>query len=131
VPDNKSNGGEGGIQLLALITKDLHAIPLKTCCTELLELFPFISELLPVALLRIHRYTSMADYGRAGDLAAVPGLSPTIPAKGRQLRITELSLWHIVNGKASEEWDLYDNWGASIQLGLIDPQRISPVQIAT
>jgi predicted ester cyclase len=76
----------------------------------------------------VTRFTSGGT--QRGDLAAVPGLSPAIPAKGRQLRLTELSLWHIVNGKASEEWDFYDNWGASIQLGLIDPQRICPVQIA-
>ena len=55
--DYKGNGGEGGIQLLALITKDLHVIPLKTRRTELLELLPFTSELLPMPVLRIHRYT--------------------------------------------------------------------------
>lgn len=65
-----------------------------------------------------------------GEIAAIPALSPAIPAKGRRLRIAELALWRIANGKAAEEWDFYDNWGASIQLGLIDPERICPAPIA-
>ena len=72
------------------------------------------------------RFTSGGT--QKGDLAAVPGLSPAIPARGHQLRLTELNLWRIVNGKASEQWDVYDNWGASIQLGLIDPERLCPVK---
>jgi predicted ester cyclase len=72
----------------------------------------------------VTRFTS--DGTQRGDLAAVPGLSPAIPAKGRPLRITELNLWRIANGKASEQWDVYDRWGALIQLGLIDPERICP-----
>jgi hypothetical protein len=44
--------------------------------------------------------------------------------------MSELNLWRITNGKASEQWDIYDNWGASIQLGLIDPERICPADIS-
>ena len=76
----------------------------------------------------VTRFTSGGT--QRGNLAAVPGLSPAIPAKGRQLRLSELNLWRIVNGKASEQWDIYDNWGASIQLGLIDPEKICPVGIS-
>jgi predicted ester cyclase len=58
------------------------------------------------------------------DLAAIPGLSPAIPAKGRHLRMTELNLWRIEKGRVSEQWDIYDNWGAWMQLGFIDPDGI-------
>ena len=74
----------------------------------------------------VTRFTG--DGTQSGDLAAVLGLSPAIPAKGRQLRMTELNLWRIENGKVSEQWDIYDNWGAWIRLGLIDPDRICSVQ---
>jgi predicted ester cyclase len=68
------------------------------------------------------------DGTQRGDLAAIPGLSPAIPARGRQLRMTELNLWRIENGKVSEQWDIYDNWGAWMQLGFIDPDRVCSVQ---
>jgi predicted ester cyclase len=63
-----------------------------------------------------------------GDLAAIPGISPAIPAKGRQLRMNELNLWRIENGKVSEQWYIYDNWGAWTQLGFLDPDRICSIQ---
>jgi hypothetical protein len=65
---------------------------------------------------------------RAEQIAAIPGLSPAIPAKGRHLRMTELNLWRIENGRVSEQWDIYDNWGAWMQLGFIDPDRICSAQ---
>jgi predicted ester cyclase len=83
-----------------------------------------VQDILAEGDLVVTRFTSGGT--QQGDLAAVPGLSPAIPGRGRRLRLTELNLWRIVNGKASEQWDVYDNWGASIQLGLIDPQRPCP-----
>jgi predicted ester cyclase len=68
------------------------------------------------------------DGTQRGDLAAIPGLSPAIPAKGRTLRMTELNLWRIANGKVAEQWDIYDNWGAWTQLGFIDPDRVCATQ---
>jgi C-1 hydroxylase len=76
----------------------------------------------------VTRFTSAGT--QRGDLAAVPGLSPAIPARGRQHRLSELNLWHVVNGKALEQWDVYDNGGAAMQLGLIDPEKICPVRVS-
>ncbi len=75
-------GGESGIQLLALITKYLPAILLKTRYTELLELFPFTSELLPMAFLRIHRYICARGGGEYQKMASQKGCVQCNEEKG-------------------------------------------------
>jgi len=66
-----------------------------------------------------------------GDLPAIPGYQPFIPANGKFVRTQELAVHRLFNGKLAEQWELEDNWGASIQAGLIDPDEMTcpPAQL--
>jgi hypothetical protein len=59
-----------------------------------------------------------------GDLAAIPGYQPMISANGKFQRFPELAVHRIVNGKIAEQLDFADMWGANIQAGVIDPDRM-------
>jgi predicted ester cyclase len=67
------------------------------------------------------RFTSTGTQAR--DIPAVPHLQPTVPNKGRFLRMPEMEVFRIANGKLVEQWDLNDGWSANAQLGLFDPDR--------
>lgn len=60
-----------------------------------------------------------------GDIAAIPGYQPAIPANGKALRFPELAVHRLANGKVAEQWDFADNWGANIQAGVIDPDKMA------
>ncbi len=56
-----------------------------------------------------------------GDLAAIPGYQPMVPANGKFQRFPELAVHRLLNGKVAEQWDFTDSWGANIQGDLINP----------
>jgi len=60
-----------------------------------------------------------------GDLAAIPGYQPRIPANCKFTRTPELALHRLVNGRLAEQWELQDNWALNIQAGLIDPDKMA------
>jgi predicted ester cyclase len=60
---------------------------------------------------------------QARDLAAVPRIMPMIPSKHRFLRMPEMEVFRISNGKLAEQWDISDGWDANAQLGLFDPEH--------
>jgi predicted ester cyclase len=59
------------------------------------------------------------------DIPAIPGYQPVLPATGKFIRFPELAVFRFVNGKLAEQWDFADNWGANVQAGLIDPDKMS------
>ena len=59
------------------------------------------------------------------DIPAVPGYQPLLPATCKFIRFPELAVLRIVNGKVAEQWDFADNWGANVQAGLIDPDKMT------
>ena len=60
---------------------------------------------------------------QARDFEAVPHISPEIPNKHRPLRLQEMVILRVVDGKLAEQWTINDGWDASIQLGLFDPDH--------
>ena len=62
---------------------------------------------------------------RVGDIPAIPGYQPVLPATCKFIRFPELAVLRIVNGKVAEQWDFADNWGANVQAGLIDPDKVT------
>jgi len=60
-----------------------------------------------------------------GDLAAIPGYQPLIPANGKFVRMPDMAFLRLVNGKLAEQWELQDNWVVNIQAGLIDPDKMT------
>lgn len=60
---------------------------------------------------------------QARDLEAVPHISPVIPNKHRPLRMSEMTIFRVADGKLAEQWITLDGWDASIQLGLFDPDH--------
>jgi hypothetical protein len=60
---------------------------------------------------------------QTGDIPAIPGYQPLVPANGKFQQFPELVVHRIVNGKVAEQWDFSDMWGANIQAGLIDPSN--------
>jgi len=60
-----------------------------------------------------------------GDLAAIPGYQPLIPANCKPIRVPALAVHRLVNGRLAEQWEYSDNWLANIQAGLIDPDKMS------
>ena len=60
-----------------------------------------------------------------GDLAAIPGYQPLIPANGRFERMPEMAVHRLLNGKLAEQWEIQDNWAVNIQAGLIDPDKMT------
>lgn len=65
------------------------------------------------------RFTSTGIQAR--DLAAQLHVQPTISNKGRALRMPEIEIFRISNGRLAEQWDMNDGWDANRQLGLFDP----------
>jgi len=59
------------------------------------------------------------------DIPAIPGYQPILPATGKLIRFPELSILRVANGKVAEQWDSADNWGANVQAGLINPDKLS------
>jgi len=64
---------------------------------------------------------SLSTGTQKGDIAAIPGYQPTVPANGKFQRFPEMSVHYLVNGKIAEQWTVSDNWGANIQGDLINP----------
>ena len=65
----------------------------------------------------------MSTGTQKGDIPAIPGYQPVIPANGKFQRFPELAVHRLVNGKVAEQWDFTDSWGANIQADLIDPSN--------
>jgi predicted ester cyclase len=66
---------------------------------------------------------SLSTGTQKGEIAAIPGYQPTVPANGKFQRFPEMSVHRLVNGKIAEQWTFADNWGANIQGDLIDPSN--------
>jgi predicted ester cyclase len=64
---------------------------------------------------------SLSTGTQKGEMAAIPGYQPTVPANGKFQRFPEMSVHRLLNGKIAEQWTVSDNWGANIQGELIDP----------
>ncbi|MGA8216463.1 MAG: ester cyclase [Candidatus Sulfotelmatobacter sp.] len=60
---------------------------------------------------------------QARDFGAVPHISPAIPNKHRSLRLQEMVIFRVEDGKLAEQWAINDGWDASIELGLFDPDH--------
>jgi hypothetical protein len=46
-----------------------------------------------------------------------------IPNKHRSLRLEEIVIFRVVDGKLAEQWLINDGWNAYMQLGLFDPDH--------
>ena len=57
------------------------------------------------------------------DLPAVPRFMPVIPNRHRFLRMPEIEIFRISNGKLAEQWDISDGWDANVQMGFFDPDH--------
>ena len=60
---------------------------------------------------------------QARDFEAVPHVTPVIPNKHRPLRLEEMVIFRVVDGKLAEQWAINDGWDAYVQLGLFDPDH--------
>jgi len=60
---------------------------------------------------------------QARDFEAVSHISPAIPNRHRPLRLQEMVIFRVADGKLAEQWAINDGWDASIQLGLFDPDH--------
>lgn len=60
---------------------------------------------------------------QARDLQPILHHSPAVPSHGKFLRMPEMSMYRIVDGKVAEQWDFADIWTSHIQLGLYDPDH--------
>jgi predicted ester cyclase len=60
-----------------------------------------------------------------GDIPAIPGYQPLLPANCKPVRIPALALHRLVNGKLAEQWEYEDYWSANVQAGLIDPDKMT------
>jgi SnoaL-like polyketide cyclase len=60
---------------------------------------------------------------QARDLEPVPHHSPGVPNRGKFLRMPEMEMFKVVNGKLAEQWLFPDIWGGTAQLGLYDPDH--------
>ena len=69
----------------------------------------------------VARFVSSGTQAR--ELSAILHHSPAIPNLGKSMRMPEIEIFRIVDGKLAEQWDLADIWGANIQSGLFDPDR--------
>jgi predicted ester cyclase len=67
------------------------------------------------------RFTSTGTQAR--ELSAKPHLQPRVPNKGRSLRMPEIEIFRISNGRLAEQWDMNDGWNTNRQLGLFDPDN--------
>jgi predicted ester cyclase len=64
------------------------------------------------------RFLSTGTQGQ--DLPAVPHILPFTPNRHRPLRMPEIEIFRVADGKLAEQWDVLDNWDANAQLGLFD-----------
>jgi predicted ester cyclase len=67
------------------------------------------------------RFLSTGTQGQ--DLPAVPHILPFAPNRHRPLRMPEIEIFRVADGKLAEQWDVLDNWDANAQLGLFDPDH--------
>jgi predicted ester cyclase len=67
------------------------------------------------------RFLSTGTQGQ--DLPAVPHILPFTPNRHRPLRMPEIEIFRVADGKLAEQWDVLDNWDANAQLGLFDPDH--------
>jgi predicted ester cyclase len=67
----------------------------------------------------------LATGTQTGDIPAIPGYQPVIPANGKFTRIPSMAAHRLVNGRLAEQWEFFDSWGANVQAGLIDPDKMS------
>jgi predicted ester cyclase len=107
-------------------TGDSHGVSeVKKSVTENRAVFPDSNEeVLDVVAEGSMVMTRFLTTGtQKGDLAAIPGYQPIVPANGRFQRFPELAVHRLVNGKVAEQWDFADMWGANIQADLIDPSN--------
>ncbi len=68
---------------------------------------------------------SLSTGTQKGEIAAIPGYQPMVPANRKFQRFPEMSLHRLLNGKIAEQWTVSDNWGANIQGDVIDPSNWS------
>lgn len=59
------------------------------------------------------------------DIPAVPHSLPLTPNRHRPVRMTEIEIFRVADGKLAEQWDVFDNWNVNAQLGLFDPDHWS------
>jgi predicted ester cyclase len=107
-------------------TGDSHGVSeVKKSVTENRAVFPDSNEeVLDVVAEGSMVMTRFLTTGtQKGDLAAIPGYQPIVPANGKFQRFPELAVHRLVNGKVAEQWDFADMWGANIQADLIDPSN--------
>jgi predicted ester cyclase len=71
--------------------------------------------------LVMDRFTTTGRQAR--DIEAIPRYSPRILNRGKTVRLTEMEMFRVRDGKLAEQWLLPDVWGANVQLGLFDPNR--------
>lgn len=67
----------------------------------------------------------MSTGTQKGDLPAIKGYQPRIPANCKFIQTPEVAVHRLVNGKLAEQWEFEDNWGANIQAGVIDPDKMT------
>jgi predicted ester cyclase len=60
---------------------------------------------------------------QAQDIPAVPHLLPFTPNRHRPVRMTEIEIFRVADGKLAEQWDIFDNWDLNAELGLFDPDH--------
>jgi predicted ester cyclase len=60
---------------------------------------------------------------QARNLDPIPHHSPGIPNRGKSLRMPEMEMFRVQNGKLAEQWLFPDVWGTHAQLGLFDPDH--------
>jgi hypothetical protein len=88
----------------------------------------FAAELLLAAPVR--NSASVMTLTQKGDIPAIPGYQPLIPANCKPARIPALALHRLVNGRVAEQWEYEDSWSANIQAGLIDPDKMTFKEVA-
>ena len=67
----------------------------------------------------------LATGTQTGDIPAIPGYQPVIPANGKFTRIPSMAAHRLVNGRLAEQWEFFDSWGANVQAGVIDPDHMT------
>jgi predicted ester cyclase len=57
------------------------------------------------------------------DIPAVAHFLPFTPNRHRAVRMQEIEIFRVADGKLAEQWDIFDNWDVNAQLGLFDPDK--------
>ena len=86
-----------------------------------LDLSESPEEIVAESDLVVDRFITKARQAR--DLDPIPHHSPGVPNRGKPLRMPEMEMFRVVDGKAAEPWLFPDIWGAHAQLGLYDPDH--------